>query len=57
MFYPLVATGMFWNAPPLLVVAVTLLGVELLLTRVWLAQWRSAARQFVKQNFAGARLK
>ncbi len=53
----LLATGMFWNLPLLLVVAVALFIVELRLTRVWLWEWSRSARRCVQQNFAGARLK
>ncbi len=53
----LLVTGMYFDAPLLLVVAVAMLLVEIILTRGWFIDLGITARRCLRQNFVGARVK
>ncbi len=46
----LVVTGMYIEAPLLLVVALVMMSLEIVLTRGWFVEWGITARRFLKQN-------
>lgn len=53
----LVGAGIYWNAPLLLVAALAMLALELVLTRVWLAELGIRVLDAWRHSFTGARAK